>query len=164
LWERLYRTVFEQRLPGLAGAVTSRAAAQVLRLSAVYALADRTETVDRPHLEAALAVWQYSQQSARHVFGTMTGSRDADRVLAELRHAPLSRTDISVLFHRNKTARQLDQIIGAVLGTGRVRHFTTGSGVRQRDMYELLSAGVNPAAPTEATPTETSSPSPLEKE
>jgi len=35
----------------------SRAEAQVLRLSAIYAVLDSTSIVGLPHLQAALAVW-----------------------------------------------------------------------------------------------------------
>jgi hypothetical protein len=139
-WDSLYQTEFERRPPGVAGAVTSRAAAQVLRLSAVFALADLTETVGRAHLEAALAVWRYCEASAVAIFGTVTGNRESDRVLRALHSGALSRTDISVLFSRDKSARQLDEIIEAVLATGLVRHYTIGTGIRRAHRYELISS------------------------
>jgi hypothetical protein len=45
--------------PGMVGAPTSRAAAQVLRLSMINALLDGEKFVRPPHLLAALAVWDY---------------------------------------------------------------------------------------------------------
>jgi hypothetical protein len=53
---------------GLWDAATSRAEAQVLRLSMVYALLDGTGTIDVPHLRAALAAWNYCDESARLIF------------------------------------------------------------------------------------------------
>jgi hypothetical protein len=45
-----------------------RAEAQVLRLSAIYAALDRSAFIEPAHLEAALAVWDYCQASARLFF------------------------------------------------------------------------------------------------
>ena len=58
LWHAVYATLSEGK-PGLLGAVTSRAEAQVLRLSVLYAALDRSSAIDVPHLKAALAVWEY---------------------------------------------------------------------------------------------------------
>lgn len=54
---------------GVIGAVLSRAETQVVRLSLLYALLDGADAVAVAHLRAALAVWDYCEQSARHVFG-----------------------------------------------------------------------------------------------
>jgi hypothetical protein len=68
LWASVYRKLAE--VPqGLTGAILARGAAQVLRLSLIYALLDeaevnRTDTAIRaPHLMAALAVWDYCKTS-----------------------------------------------------------------------------------------------------
>jgi hypothetical protein len=45
--------------PGLLGAVIARAEAQTVRLALIYALLDGADKIDLPHLEAALAVWEY---------------------------------------------------------------------------------------------------------
>jgi hypothetical protein len=52
---------------GLLGAATSRAAAQVVRLSVLYALMDGSQVVRTEHLEAAREVWRYCSDSARYV-------------------------------------------------------------------------------------------------
>jgi len=137
-WDQLYTTEFERRLPGTPGIVTSRVAAQVLRLSVVYALADLCDTVDVQHLEAALAVWRYCEESVKFIFGTITGNREADKVIRALHDHALSRTDISVLFGRNKNRRQLDLILAEVMGTGMVRSYPEGEGAKRKDMYALI--------------------------
>jgi hypothetical protein len=58
LWDRKYRALTNDR-PGLIGAVTSRAEAQVLRLAVIYALLDSSDMIKTPHLKAALAIWNY---------------------------------------------------------------------------------------------------------
>ena len=61
-WEAIYTELAEEK-PGLLGAITARAEAQVLRLSCLYALLDKTDAVEVPHLEAAYALWRYCEDS-----------------------------------------------------------------------------------------------------
>jgi hypothetical protein len=66
LWAEVYPRLSEG-FPGLVGAATSRAEAQVLRLSAIFAVLDMSETIRVEHLHAALAVWDYAFDSARYI-------------------------------------------------------------------------------------------------
>lgn len=114
LWAEVYPDLSEGKA-GLLGAVTSRAEAQVLRLSGLYALLDGAARVEADHLRAALALWDYCEESARWIFGTATGSRDADEILAALQRAGakgLTKTDISEgVFQRNRKAGQIEQAL-----------------------------------------------------
>jgi hypothetical protein len=56
---------------------TERAAPQTLRLAIIYALADKSGVIRLPHLQAALAVWDYCRESARLLFGDTGGSPEA---------------------------------------------------------------------------------------
>jgi hypothetical protein len=89
---------------GLAGAVTARAHAHVLRLSLLYAVLDGATEVRPEHLDAALAVWEYCEASARYIFEDALGDPTADAILKALRAAPggMSRTQIRDFFHRKK--------------------------------------------------------------
>jgi phage/plasmid primase-like uncharacterized protein len=86
LWASVYRKLAEAP-QGLTGAILARGAAQVLRLSLIYALLDeaeasRTDTAIRvPHLLAALAVWDYCTASTYQIFGDAVGDPIADRLL-----------------------------------------------------------------------------------
>jgi hypothetical protein len=84
LWHAVYPDLSEGR-PGVAGRVTSRAEAQVVRLALLYALAEEADRIQVAHLEAALALWRYCDASARAVFGESLGHRTADDILAALR-------------------------------------------------------------------------------
>ena len=84
MWRDCYHDLSKD-IPGLLGAVTSRAEAQVLRLSMIYALLDGKAEVDAEHLLAALSVWDYCLQSARYIFGDALGDPVADQILAALR-------------------------------------------------------------------------------
>jgi hypothetical protein len=86
LWIDVYPELSEGR-PGLLGAVTSRAEAQVLRLSLVYALTQASREISLSHLHAGLAVWSYCASSAEYIFGASLGDPLSDRVLTILRGA-----------------------------------------------------------------------------
>jgi hypothetical protein len=79
LWQDRHPALSRLR-PGLRGAATSRAEAQVLRLGAIYAALDCSPVVGVPHLQAALAVWDYCSASASLLFGNSTGDSIADRI------------------------------------------------------------------------------------
>jgi hypothetical protein len=95
---------------GMYGSATARAASQVLRLALVYALLDGSAQICRQHLDAALEVWRYCDESARFIFGDRLGNPIADTILEALRKTPggITRGEISAgLFGRNKTSAQL---------------------------------------------------------
>jgi hypothetical protein len=89
----------------------------------LYALADYSEKIRRTHVESALAVWQYAEDSARYIFGDLIGDVDADKVIAVLRSTEggLTRTEISDLFSRNKNSQELDRIQTTLLNANRIR-------------------------------------------
>ncbi len=86
LWHQVYKRLSDG-YSGLLGSVTSRATAQVTRLSCLYALLDNSDVIRLEHLEAALAVWQYCEDSAKHIFGMALGDKVADEILAKLEQA-----------------------------------------------------------------------------
>lgn len=84
LWANIYPDLSEGK-PGLVGALTSRAEAQVLRLSVIYALLDGEKLVQVPHLLAASAVWDYCESSVKYIFGATLGDPVADTILAAVK-------------------------------------------------------------------------------
>src|SRR5262249_2565339 len=141
LWAKEYHDLSEGK-PGLLGAVLSRAEAQVLRLSVIYALLDKSNTVGVGHLKAALAVWEYCEHSALLIFGKRLGDPTADRILEALRNAGpkgMSDNDIYELFGRNKSAneraRALNLLVKLQLATSREETPEGGKG-RPRTVWE----------------------------
>jgi hypothetical protein len=122
LWAEAYDALTADR-PGMFGAVTARAEAQTLRLSMLYALADCSFGIRRTHVESALAVWEYAEESARYIFGDAIGDADADKVLEELKGCEegMTRTEVRDLFGRNRSGEELDRIMGVLTQAGRVR-------------------------------------------
>ena len=119
LWRTIYPALTAD-VPGVLGAVTSRAEAQVLRVSMIYALLDCSSVIEVEHLLAALEVWRFCNESAAHIFGNATGNRTADRILAALSSAPdgLTRNAIRELFDRHKGARELDAALELLAAGG----------------------------------------------
>ncbi len=111
-WTDLYDTL-SMPAPGLLGAITSRAEAQVMRMAALYALGDRSAVIRLPHLEAGLEVWRYCSDSARYIFRTSLGDPVADEILAALQSsaAGLVRTEINHLFQRNKPRAEIERAL-----------------------------------------------------
>ena len=86
VWKTVYEPLSEGQR-GLLGAMTSRAEAQVCRLALIYAVLDGAANIDVPHIDAALAVWEYAEASAAHIFGASLGDPIADDILRALQQA-----------------------------------------------------------------------------
>jgi hypothetical protein len=138
LWAKVYPDLSEGK-PGMAGAMTSRAEAQVLRLSMIYALLDGEKVVRVPHLQAALAVWSYCEASVQYVFGRSLGDPVADTILEALRAAPngMTRTEISNLFSRHEAAERIAQAVTDLLIAGfiTIEIISTGGRPTERLKY-----------------------------
>jgi hypothetical protein len=119
LWQDCYPALSQLR-PGLRGAATSRAEAQVLRLSAIYAALDSTPVIGLPHLQAALAVWDYCYASAALLFGMSTGDPIADRIREAIEASGdgLSKSQIVRLFHGHIESVRIDAALEALVALG----------------------------------------------
>jgi hypothetical protein len=115
IWREVYPQLSEGK-PGLFGSVTSRAEAQTMRLSCLYALLDKSDKVRSEHLKAGLAVWRYCENSARFIFGDTLGDATADEILRELRsHSKgITRNEIREHFNRNKSAAEIGRALGVL--------------------------------------------------
>jgi hypothetical protein len=132
LWRRSYSSLTRER-PGLLGVLLARSDAQVVRLSLIYAVLDGSPDIQREHLEAALAVWDYSERSARWIFGDTLGDPLADEILVFLRYQHgewVSRSGIGSHFswHRDKAA--LDRALALLRSTGFVETEKVSTGGR----------------------------------
>jgi hypothetical protein len=138
MWEAVYPALTADR-PGMLGAITARAEAQVLRISLIYALLNGSSVIQRAHLEAALALWQYAEDSARLIFGDATGDPIADRVLAALRaNGPMSQYELVDLFGRHVPSAKLNRALEALLAAGKVRSSRVETGGRPRTVWEAV--------------------------
>ena len=136
LWRNVYEELSEGK-PGLLGAATARAEAQVMRLSCIYALLDESQVVRQEHLGAALALWEYCEASAKFVFGMSLGDPVADELKRALDDSPegLTKTEISNLFGRNKSANHIGRCLNMLLERGMVFSKKEGTGKKKAERW-----------------------------
>ena len=135
-WAAVYPELSAAK-PGLLGAVIARAEAQTVRLAQVYALLDGGDKIDLPHLEAALAVWEYCELSAVHIFGDAIGDPVADEILRALQNTPdgMTRTAINDLFGRHQSSNRIGAALQLLATKGRARPETRQTSGRPSEIW-----------------------------
>jgi hypothetical protein len=136
-WARVYSALSAGQ-SGLLGAITARSEAQVVRLAMIYALLDNSGQIDIGHLKAGLAVWEYCEASAAHIFGDSLGDPVADEVLRALQQAGaagLTRTAIRDLFGRNRSADRIGAALALLMQKGRARGDMRETGGRPSEVW-----------------------------
>jgi|GEM_PF-1060735 hypothetical protein len=145
VWAELYYA--EPDREGVVGAVCDRWQAQKLRLSVVYALLDRSETITPEHVIAAEAFWRYCVGSAERIWGEACGDGVADGLLAELR----------AVYPDGLTGAEQSHLFGRHVREGRLR--TARDGLLTRHLIRVertSSTGGRPATVAYAVPREKS--------
>jgi hypothetical protein len=142
LWHQVYPVLSGDR-PGLFGAITARAEAQTMRLACLYAVLDRSTKVRVEHLKAALAVWDYAESSAKHIFGDALGDATADTILTALRQrGPLTRTAISALFKNNQSSGEIARALSVLEAEGLAKGTIDGTGAgRPAETWAAIQIG-----------------------
>lgn len=110
LWASHYQRLETSRF-GYLAKITQRASPYVLRFSCIFALLDQSSQIKQIHLERALAVWQYSEDSARYIFGERLADQTAEKILTKLKENQengLTRTEIRDLFDRHLNKEKID--------------------------------------------------------
>jgi hypothetical protein len=113
LWEEVYTNRLRADQPGLAGAMVARGSTMVLRLALIYAALDWPKPLKLPgdkyilkpsgklivkteHLEAALAVWDYCEASAKCLFFDNNDGKDlCNKLLDLLATGPKTKDEIN---------------------------------------------------------------------
>jgi len=137
LWAEVYHDLSDGK-PGLLGAILSRAEAQVLRLSLLYALLDKSILIKVEHLQAALALWEFCERSTVLIFGERLGDPTADRILEALKKADsgMSENDIHDLFGRNKSANERARALNLLRQRGLATDHSEGTGGRSKTVWK----------------------------
>jgi len=127
-----------QETPGLAGSLLDRGEAQVRRIAALYALLDSKSDVEPEHLCAALALWDFSAASVKHIFGDKVGDRLEDTILAALKTGPHTDSEISRLFSGNISAERLARAKESLRSQGKIVCYSESTGKRPKNIWELV--------------------------
>ncbi len=142
LWRAVYPELSAAR-PGVTGEMCARGAAHVVRLSLLYALLDRRATIGVEHLEAALAIEEYSSEVVRFVFGERFGDPVADKIVAALRRerGGLTRSELSSrVFSNNKPAAVIGQTLVDLARQGIITSHMETTGGRPRQRWRLATS------------------------
>ena len=136
VWAAVYPAL-STRPPGLYGALTGRAEAQVLRLSLLWALLDGLREIRVSHLLAALACREFAEATVRFLFGDRTGDGRMDKILFALRAAEvgLTRTQISDLFGRNEKSTTIEFALERLAAGGLASKETGQTGGRDEERW-----------------------------
>jgi hypothetical protein len=148
-WHAVYDMLSEDRT-GLANTLLARAEAQVLRLSMLYALLEGSAVIKHKHLNAALALWHYAEESAAYIFGEATGDETADTIVAALTKAGgegcTKNTLLETIFQRNTPAGEVERALHLLEQQERIactKRPPAGGKGRHAQVYTLLSNEVN---------------------
>lgn len=139
VWHRVYPTL-SAGVPGMLGAVTARAEAQVIRLALIYALLDGVNRINTGHLRAGLAIWTYAEASARYVWGSALGDPVADDLLRAIQGAGtagMTRTEIRDLFKRHKSAEQITRALDLLARLGYAKSRNEDTGGRAAEIWTI---------------------------
>ncbi len=139
LWRAKYRELSAGK-PGLFGAVIGRAEAHVRRLTLTYSLALGERESSAASLEAALALWDYCERTARWIFGTPFNHPDADKIYdgLEKNRIGLTRTEINKqLFSNHATGSRLDEALNILQKAGAAYPQREKTGGADREIWKL---------------------------
>lgn len=127
-WHEIYEELTTSK-KGRWGEVTRRGAAQVVRISMIYALLDGKDEVNLSHLKAAEAVWRYCDGSARWAFEDHQFSYSAMKLIRALEHESMSRADITnKVFTRNLSKKEIDEALDEITPYLKVKWATSSNG------------------------------------
>lgn len=137
LWARVYPEL-TAACPGIAGSLTGRAEAQVLRLSMAYAVLDESAVIRAEHLAAALALWSYCEQSVKYIFGDVLGDPTADRIAEMLHDAGedgQTRTQLYTRMGKHKPSAEISRALSVLAGRGQVRSERVSTDGREAEVW-----------------------------
>ncbi len=99
-WEKeIYPSLREDK-PGMAGALVARGSSMVLRLALIYFLLDPppkgvSRGIAPVHLEAAMAVWRYCEESVQQLFASRAGTFLGDKIMELLKGGPMTKDELN---------------------------------------------------------------------
>lgn len=135
LWEDEYYRRAEIRVGGVVGAILGRAEPQLLRLSMLAAICRREGVVDVEDLAAAVALWQYCDETVRMLFA---GCEDplVARVIDAIRAEPgISRSALHRLIAKAMPAVRFVDVLEKAAATGAVESERVETAGRPREIW-----------------------------
>lgn len=108
---------------GVIGSITSRAEAQVMRLSLLFCLLDGTTEIEKAQIEAAINLIEFCNKSVEFIFSTPAESEDgsdADKLLIALGKCPMTQTQINKLFSGHRKRHELTSLLSELQSMNKI--------------------------------------------
>jgi predicted ArsR family transcriptional regulator len=102
-----------------------------------YCLFDGKTEINPYHLEAAVAFWDYCEQSARFIFHGRSQDTVANKILAALESGAMTGTEMHRLFKNNLTKTRLETALAELIASGQVEKRERKTGKRGRPINEF---------------------------
>lgn len=154
-WRRVY-PILSREKPGIFGFVTARAEAQVRRLAVLYAALDCSETIELSHLQAALALFSYCEQSAAYIFGSEVQVDDPFeiRILEYLReHGACTQTEMTNIVFKKKPSKRTRDALESLSARGVIgcRKVKTTRAVKATTIWYIVESESSDSPPQQNT-------------
>jgi hypothetical protein len=128
LWSKSYPDLRRSRPDGHVAQMLARAAPQVMRIALAYSLVNTHAAIEYEDLKAALALWQYAEDTASWMFGEVVEHGDLDGLIGFITEggaAGRTRSEINTKHYRgNKPATEITVALGQLMRDGRIRQET----------------------------------------
>ncbi len=107
----------------LLGSVLNRSEAYVRRIALIYALLDGSDNVRLPHLKAALALWDYCEQSARFIFAGLESDLTSQKIMEALEESggKLDTSGLYKFFGNHISKRKMTVALNNLLASRNIR-------------------------------------------
>jgi 5S rRNA maturation endonuclease (ribonuclease M5) len=136
-WAKIYTPLSDGK-PGMFGSVVARAVPQVMRLACLYALLDEVDQISAAHLWAALALWEYAEASAKHIFGNKSGDPIADKIMAQLSAVgEMSDNDLYELFSGHVKPGERERALKYLEAQNKIVKTIVETGGRPKTIWRL---------------------------
>ncbi|WP_419783108.1 bifunctional DNA primase/polymerase [Maridesulfovibrio sp.] len=139
-WGNIYPLLAKERAD-LLGSVLNRSEAYVRRIALIYALLDRSNCVRLPHLKAALALWDYCEQSARFIFAGLESDSTCQKIMEALEESggKLDTSGLYKFFGNHISKRKMTVALNNLLASKniRVEELKPQGGGRPRKIFYL---------------------------
>lgn len=140
-WCNQYYAELTKDNPGLIGCVINRGEAQVVRLALIYCLLDGMTTISVEHLEAAVALWRYCEQSARYIFQGRQTDGVAEKIITALSEKSMTSTEIHRLLANHVNKDRLSAVLSQLKGSNQIEseRFRTEGQKKPSTIWKLKS-------------------------
>jgi len=140
IWTECYSRLSQEKT-GLAGYLTARAEAYVIRIASLFAILDKSSLIRPEHLKAALAIWDYSEASVFYIFGDRIGDTLADCLYHYLKSIfpnSVTRTQINRHFQGHKESKDISRALQLLRSQDKADCISRSTDGRNEEQWYLI--------------------------